>query len=232
MDENSYEEYKRNFSREQKKHEGFRNGKFRLAGGIFLLLFTLYILPFQNTNISTVHGSEVAAGKTYDREKVYYIENLQLLCMDKNADDGKVYCIARFSDCDRKDWIICFTPGRNRLLASQVRAADFPENGPGLTVSGYFLMEYLEDLPFEADAFHSVYGREYADAEGRNLLSFNAEYLCAENESPVLKTLLQPGIPLAGLVFGMFGTISGTISLIRNRTHKKPEAGKQDSYPA
>lgn len=97
-------------------------------------------------------------------------------------------------------------------------------NTPGdeldFTISGYFLLESLEDLPFAADSFHTVYGRKYADAEGQNMLSMNVEYLCGENDDYTLSALFRPGIPLLSLIAGAAGIIYGGILMIRNRLHK------------
>ncbi len=218
MNEGSYEEYKRNLSRDQRKREGLRGGTVQLVIGICLLLYTLFILPFHADNVSEIRGDEITAGKAYYQEKVYYFENLQLLRV--KTDDDQVYCIAKFLDCDQKDWIICFTPGSNKQLAEQIKLSGSPEGELNLTTSGYFQLEYLEDLPFAADSFYTVYGRQYADAEGLNMPGLNAEYLCERDDNYTLQALLRPGIPLASFVFGMFGVISGGISLIRNRSHK------------
>ncbi|MCM1540806.1 MAG: hypothetical protein NC121_06035 [Blautia sp.] len=146
------------------------------------------------------------------------MENLQLLCAD--TDDDEIYCIARFPDCGLNDWIVCFTPGRNRELAAQIRLAAQDGMEIDLTVGGYFQMRVLDDLPFSADSFLSVYGRKYADADAGNLLEMDAEYLCERNDNYTLRTLLRPGIPLVSILVGAGGVISGGILLIRNRPRK------------
>lgn len=219
MNESSYEEYKKNLFHDQKKRDGLRGGKVRLAVGICLLLYTLFILPFHADNVGAIPGDEMTAGKTYYPEKVYYIENLQLLYA-KTGDDDQIYCIAKFTDCNQNDWIISFTPGRNKQLAEQIRLSGSFENELNLTTGGYFLLEYPEDLPFGADSFYTVYGSKYADAEGQNMLNLNAEYLCERYGNYTLQALLRPGIPLVSFVCGMTGVISGGISLIRNRSRK------------
>lgn len=220
MNESSYEEYKKNLFRDQKKHDGFRSGKAQLVAGICLLLYTLFILPFNADNVSEIRGDEMTAGKTYYPQKVYYIENLQLLRTKTDADDDQIYCIAKFFDRDQNDWIISFTPGRNKQLADQIRLSGSFENELNLTASGYFLLEYLEDLPFGADSFYTIYGGKYSDDEGQNMLSMNAEYLCKRDNNYTLQTLLRPGIPLVSFVSGMIGVIFGGILLIRNRSRK------------
>ena len=220
MNESSYEEYKKNLFRDQKKHDCLRGGKVRLVIGICLLLYTLFILPLHADNVSEIRGDELMAGKAFYPEKVYYFENLQLLHVKTDADNDRVYCIAKFFDCDQNDWIICFTPERNKQPAEQIKLSGSPESELNLTISGYFLLEYSEELPFAADSFYTVYGRKYADAEGQNMLSLNAEYLCKSGGNYTLQALLRPGIPLAGFIFGMFGVISGGIVLIRNRSRK------------
>lgn len=220
MNESSYEEYKKNLFRDQKKRDGLRSGKVRLVVGTCFLLYTLCILPFHADNVCAIRGDEMTAGKTYNPEKVYYIENLQLVRAKTDADAGQIYCIAKFLDCDQNDWIISFTPGRNKQLAEQIKLSGSFENELNLTISGYFLLEYLEDLPFEADSFYTVYGSKYSDAEDQNMLILNAEYLCKRDDNYTLRALLRPGIPFVSFVIGMIGVIFGGISLIRNRSPK------------
>lgn len=220
MNESSYEEYKENLFRDRKKRDSFRSGKVRFTVGICLLLYTLFILPFHADDVCRIPGDEIAAGKAFYPERVYYIENLQLLCAKTDADKDRIYCIAKFFDGDQNGWIISFTPGRDRQLAEQIRLSGSFENGLHLTASGYFLMEDLEEIPFEADSFYTVYGRRYADAEGQNMLSLNAEYLCKRDGSYTLQALLRPGIPLASFGVGVFGVISGGFALIRNRPRR------------
>ncbi|MCM1215803.1 MAG: hypothetical protein NC331_03160 [Lachnospiraceae bacterium] len=218
MNERSYGQYKRNRLREQKKREGFLDGKIQLIAGICLLLYTFWILPFHADNISAISGDEVKAGDDYAPRQVYHIENLQLLCAD--TDEDEIYCIARFLDCGQNDWIVCFTPGRNKELAAQIRLAALDGREIDLTVSGYFQMRDLDDLPFSADSFLSVYGRKYADADAGNLLEMDAEYLCEGDDNYTLRTLLRPGIPLASILVGAGGVLYGGILLIRNRSQK------------
>lgn len=220
MNEGSYQEYKKNLFRDQKKRDGFRSGKVQLVVGVCLLLYTLFILPFNVDNVCEIRGDAMTAGKSYYPQKVCYIENLQLLCAKTDAEDDQIYCIAKFSDCDQNDWIISFTPGRNEQLAEQIRLSASFENELHLTTSGYFQLEYLEDLPFEADSFYTIYGSKYADTENRNMLNMNAEYLCKRDDNYILQALLRPGIPLAGFVSGMLGVIFGGVLMIRNRSHK------------
>ncbi len=221
MNENSYEEYKRSLSRSQKKRDGFRSGRIRLVVGACFLLYTLFILPLRAGNVGEIRGDELTAGKAFYSEKVYYIENLQLLCAKTDTDDGRIYCIAQFSDCNQDDWIISFTPGRNEKLAEQIKLSGSFEGELTLTTGGYFLIESLEELPFEADSFYTVYGEKFADAEGQNMLSMNAEYLCAGDDNYTLQALLRPGIPLVSLAIGIFGVIFGGIALLRNRPRQE-----------
>ncbi|MCM1263490.1 MAG: hypothetical protein NC313_12305 [Butyrivibrio sp.] len=214
MNESSYGEYKRNLFREKKKRNGLCDGKIQFALGICLLLYTLWILPFHADNVRDIRGNEMTAGKNYYPEKVCAIEELQLLCA--KIDDDQIYCIAKLLDCDRNDWVVSFTPGRNEELASHIILLI---NNPGdeldLTVGGYFLLESLEDLPFVADSFYSVYGRKYADADGQNMLSMNAEYLCGVDDDYTLSALFRPGIPLISLIVGVVGVAYGGILLLR-----------------
>ena len=228
MNESGYEEYKKNLHRDQKQRKNLRDGKIQFVLGICFLVYTLVILPFHADNVSEIAGNEMKAGKNYYPEHVYYIYNLEILRAKTDADDGEIYCIARFPDRDQNDWIISFTPGNNQQLAERIRAAERIrtasafETELNLTVSGYFQLKYLEDFPFEADSFFSVYGRTYANDDGSNMLSLNAKYLCEKNENYTLEILFHPGIPLGSLVAGLLGTIWGSIAWIRNRKSKTP----------
>ena len=220
MNESSYEEYKKNLFRDQKKRNGLHDGKIQLVIGICLLLYTLFILPFHADNAHEICGDEMKAGKAYYPQKVYYIENLQILRAKLDTENNNIYCIAKFLDRDQNDWIILFTPGRDEQLAERIRLSSSFKDELNLTTSGYFQLEYLEDLPFAADSFYSVYGSNYADADGRNMLSMNAEYLCGRYDNYTLQALLRPGIPLGSFVFGLIGVISGGFLLFRNRSRK------------
>lgn len=219
MNETSYEEYKKNLFRNQKKHVGFRRGKVLLVVGICMLFYTLFILPFNADNACEIRGDEMTAGKAYNPKKVYYIENLQILCA-KTDDDGEIYCIAKFLDCDKNDWIISFTPGRNKQLTEQIRLSGSFESERNLTISGYFLLEYLEDLPFEADSFYTIYGSKYADAEASNMLRLNVDYLCKRTDNYTLAVLCRPDIPLGSLIVGLIGVLYGGFLLIKNSLHQ------------
>ncbi|MCM1536807.1 MAG: hypothetical protein NC254_00215 [bacterium] len=219
MNENSYEEYKRNFSREQNRQYHFRSGRICFFVGIALLLYTLLILPFHADNVSENRGNELKAGKQYYREKVCYIDDLQILFANPDTDED-LYCIATFSDCDGTEWIISFTPGGNEQLSRKIRLADSHTNSLGdepLSVSGYFHLRLFEDLPFAADAFFSTYGSAYpADRK----LSINAEYLCGRDDNYTLQILFQPGIPLLSLVVGILAVVFGGLFWLRNRSRK------------
>ncbi len=220
MNEN-YDEYKKNLSRDQKRHSDLFDGKVLLVVGICFLLYLAYILPFDADNAEEIRGNELKAGSTYDHVQVYYFENLNLLCAKMNADDDdEIYCIAKFLDRDQNEWIISFTPGENERLIQSIRLSDQFNKDLDLTVRGYFQLKPLEDYPYAADSFFTVYGSKYADAEGSNMLSMNAEYLCEKNDNYVLKVLLRPGTPLISLVVGLFSTITGQILLFRNQKKK------------
>ncbi|MCM1186795.1 MAG: hypothetical protein NC251_09235 [Lachnoclostridium sp.] len=218
MNESSYEEYKRNVARDQKKKEGFHRGSILLVLSIFFVLYLLWILPFRADDAKEVRGDEIEAGKEYYPLKVYYIENLRIL--RANTDD-EIYCIAKFADCDGKEWFLSFSPGSNERLAEQIKSAERFSQEPDLTVSGYFQMQYFEDLPFKVDSFYSVYGRKYADAEGGNMLEMNAKYLCDKSGNYTLEALLHPGIPLLTFVVAMFSILFGGYSFLKNRSHRK-----------
>lgn len=234
---NNYEEYKKNLSRSQKKHDDRHRGKGLLACGIFFLLYLLYVLPFRAGNVSEIRGDEIKGGNTYSPRKVYYIDNLHILRAKTDADDGSVYCIAKFSDYEQKEWIISFTPGgdkqltdwmrsfasyqsRNALSPSVPSGRETSENEPNPTISGYFLLGYLEDLPSAADAFYTVYGRSHAEAEGLTMINLNAEYLCAGYDNYTLRTLFRRGVPLLSFVVCLIGFIYGGILLIKTRPRK------------
>lgn len=221
MEGNSYEEYKREKSRSEKKKDGLHRGKVLAVIGICMLLYLLYILPFRAGNVHEVPGNEVEAGKEYDRLKVYQIDRLEVLRVKIEADD-KIYCIAKFQDCDQKDWIVLLTPGRDEGMTRELKLFDYyQKKGQELTVKGYFLIKYMEDLPFAADSFYSVYGAGYADEDGSNMLGWNAEYLCGSYDNYTLRALFQPGIPLASFVTGLVGVLYGPFLLIRNRPRKE-----------
>lgn len=223
MGDNSYEAYKRNLHRDQRKQNNLHRGKGLLVIGACFLLYLVYILPFHAGNVSELRGDEMKAGNTYGRVQAYYIEHLQLLCA-KADDDGKIYCIAKFADCDQKDWIISFTPGRDEAIAKRIsdaiRLSSSFNSRIDLTISGYFQMQYLEALPAAADSFYSVYGSRYADGDGSNMLGLNADYLCKGTDNHVLTLLSRPGIPLGSLAAGLIGVIYGSILLVRNRSRK------------
>ncbi|MCM1326407.1 MAG: hypothetical protein NC094_03415 [Bacteroidales bacterium] len=219
MKESSYEEYKRDVARGQKKRDGFRRGSILLVLSIFFVGYLLWILPFRADNVSEVRGNEIEAGKEYYPLKVYYIENLRILHAD--TDDDEIYCIAQFADCDGKEWLLSFSPGSNERLAEQMKSAGRFSQEPDLTVSGYFQMQYFEDLPFKVDSFYSVYGRKYADAEGGNMLEMNAKYLCDKSGNYTWEALLHPGIPLLTFVVAVFSILFGGYSFIKNRSHRK-----------
>ncbi|MBD5482784.1 MAG: hypothetical protein HDR15_09765 [Lachnospiraceae bacterium] len=220
MNEN-YEEYKKNFSRDQKKRDDLHSGKWQLLLGLAFLIYTLFILPFHADNVRDLRGDEVKAGKIFYPLKVYYIENLQILRAKTDADDDQLYCIAKFLDCDQNEWIISFTPGKNERLVQDIRLADRFDRELNLTVSGYFHLKPLEEFPSQADSFFTVYGASYANADGSNMLSVNAEYLCDRRDNYTLKLLLQPGIPFGSLVTGLVSVIMGGFLLIKNRSRKE-----------
>lgn len=221
MEGNSYEEYKKEKSRSEKKKDGLHNGKVLAVVGICMLLYLLYVLPFRAGNVHEVPGNEIKAGKEYDRLKVYQIDRLEVLRVKIEADD-KIYCIAKFQDCDQKDWIVLLTPGRDEGMTRELKLFDYyQKKGQELTVKGYFLIKYMEDLPFAADSFYSVYGTGYADEDGSNMLGWNAEYLCGSYDNYTLRALFQPGIPLASFVAGLGGVLYGAFLLIRNRGRKE-----------
>lgn len=221
MEGNSYEEYKKELSRSEKKKEGIHSGKVCAVIGICMLVYVLYMLPYRAGNVHEVHGDEIKAGKEYYPVKVYQIDKLEVLEVKEARDSKKIYCIAKFQDCDQKDWIVLLTPGWDERLADELRSFNYRQKqGEGTTVEGCFLMKYLEDLPFEADSFYSVYGRDYADEEGSNMLGWNAEYLCESGDNYTLKTLFRRGIPLYCFVTALGALLYGVISLIRNRESK------------
>lgn len=225
MNGSSYEEYKKNLSRSQKRHSALHDGKIQLVLGICFILYLLYVLPFHAGDLGRIHGDELKAGNAYGREftpvKVFYADELHILrAKPDDTDDGQIYCIAKFFDCDQNEWILSFTPGKNKRLAERIRLADTFEGEFDLTVSGYLRMESLEDLPFEADSFLTVYGRKYADADVSNLLSLNADYLCDLDENYMQAVLFRPGYPLGSLIAGLVSTVWGISRLVRYRKQK------------
>lgn len=221
MEDANYEEYKKNLSRDKKQCKKIHDGKVGIIAGAFLLLFVFFILPYHADNAHDIQGDKIESGGFYGPQKVCYFEDLKILHANTNTDDGSIYCIAQFTDCDQNDWIISFTPGRHELLASQIRLFASSQKGDqDLTISGYFLIGNLEDLPFEADSYFSVYGLSYADDDASNMININAEYLCNKYDNYTLQTILRPGVPLCGIVAGLLSVITGIISLIRYRSRK------------
>ena len=220
MDENSYEEYKRNFSRDQKKTQYFRQGRILLFLSVFFLIYLLWLLPFRAGNVGEIRGDEVKAGKNYYPQKVYYIEDLEILRANANTDNDELYCIAKFYDCDQNEWIILFTPGNDERLAERIELSSRFGTELNLTVSGYFQLQYFEDLSFAADSFYSVYGRKYADPEGGNMLEVNAKYLCDKSGNYTLEILFHPGVPLVSLVAGVFSLLFGLVWFFKNRPRR------------
>lgn len=224
MVDNGYEAYKRDFIRDQRAHNNFRRGKYLLVIGVCLLLYVLYILPFDAGNASEIRGDEMKAGDTYGRAQVYYMEGLQLLCAKAGADDGEVYGIAQFTDCEGNDWIVSFTPGKDKELSKRIRdgirLSESFDGNTYLPVSGYFQIQSMEALPYEADSFYSVYGSRYVNADGSNMLKMNADYLCKRTDSYTLALLSRAGIPFGSLVAGLVGVIYGSILLVKNRSWK------------
>lgn len=224
MGDNSYEAYKRDFIRDQRANSNFRMGKVLIVMGVCFLLYLLYILPFHAGNVSEIRGDEMKAGGMYDRVQVYYVDKLQLLCAKTDVDSGEIYCIAEFKDCNQNDWMISFTPGRDEELAKRIEQgillSGAHDGAINMTINGYLHMQSMEELPFGADSFYSVYGSQYASADGANRLNMNADYLCGRTDSYMLELLFRPGILFASLVAGLFGCIYGGILLVRNRSHK------------
>lgn len=215
MNDNSYEAYKKSLSRSRKQSKALHDGKIQLVLGICFFLYLLWILPFRTGDVSRIRGDEVKAGNPYGHIQVYYIDRLHILRARTDTNSGQIYCIAKFADCDQNEWVLSFSPGRNEQLAERIRLSSSLESELDLTVYGYFQLEALEDLPFEADSFFSVYADKYANAEGSNLLSLNADYLCERSDNPVSKLLSRPGIPLVSLVVGLIGILWGGFLLIK-----------------
>ncbi len=220
MSDNSYEEYKRELTKKEKKADNDHRGKVLLICGIFFLAFLIYLLPFRAGDVSEISGADIkAANSSYEHIQAYYIEDLQILHAKIGSDDN-VYCIAKFSDRDRKEWIICFTPGKNAELTDRIRTMISFEKPLDLTVSGYFQMKHMEALPPTGDSYFSVYSESYADAESTNVLDLNADYLCAKYENFTLAEISHPSIPFASMILGLFGILYGGYLLIRNRKNK------------
>lgn len=220
MSDNGYEEYKKDLSRSRKKEKACYHGKSMLIGGTILLIYFLGIFPYKAGNVGEIRGDEVKGGGEYDRVHVYYIDKLQILYVRTDTDSDQIYCIAKFSDRDQKEWITCFSPGKDKKLAERIRLARSYDRVSDLTISGYFRMQSLEGLPDGADSFYSVFADNYADAEASNLLNLNAEYLCDKTENYMLAVVCRPGIPLGSLVIGLFSVLWGGTLLGRNQKRK------------
>lgn len=224
MEENSYEAYKRDFAHARDKRDNLRRGKCLLATGICLLLFFLYIFPFRAGRADEICGDEIKAGNAYDPIQIYYIENLQLLCANADIDDDKIYCVAKFADCNENDWLISFTSCSDEGVAGKIRDSiqysSLLESKMNLTISGYFQIRYLDAFPFAVNSFYSANGSKYANAGSSNILNLNADYLCKRTDNFMLALLSRPGTALGFLAASLTGIICGGILLVQNRSHK------------
>ncbi len=221
IDGNSYEEYKKNLSRSRTWSEKIYSGKVCLISGTCLLLLFLYILPFHAGNAHEIQGDQIEFGGLHDSQKVYYFEKLEILDAKTGTDDDSIYCIARFADCNQKEWIILLTPGRNESLAEQIRLFDsLLKVEYNLPVSGYFVMRDLSYLPSGAASYLSIRGQSFAVNDGSNIINVNAEYLCSRTDNYTLQAIKRPGVLLETLVVGLSGVIIGVILLIRYRRRK------------
>ncbi len=224
MKDNSYEEYKKEFSRTQRKRDKFFEGKVCLAVGVFLLLLSLYFLPFRAYNAGELRGDELKTGK------VYYIENLQIL--HAKIEEDSICCMAKFQDKDQKEWLISFTPDGDEQLVNRIQTVKKVEQlfKPGdyheldMETSGYF---YVEDVPSEASSYYAVYSGNYTETGDVTKLKLNADYLCRWDGNYTLEVLSRPGYILCGFVFGIIGIIWGGFLILKNRTGKKTEGEEQ-----
>lgn len=216
----SYDEYKKERSQYEKKKVGLHSGKICVAAGLFLFLFTLWMLPYRVRNIHQLRGDEIEAADDYSPRKAYQIDKLEVL-EAKTETDGKIYAIARFWDSNQKDWIVLLTPGNDKQMEDKLKSFERSQkDGDELTVSGCFLMRKVEVLSVAADAFYSVYGLEYANEDKSNMPAWNTEYLCTVNDNYTMRTLFQRGIPLYGFVTSLCSMLYGVVSLIRYRQRK------------
>lgn len=214
MKETDYQKYKIEQAREQKRKKYLFRGKGSLLAGAFLLLLTLYTIPFHAVNVSEICGEELR------ERKAYYIEDLQILQAKVDDTEDQVYCVAKFFDRDQKAWILSFDPGTNEHLAEQIRLAQVLGKELDATTSGYV---YVENIPDEARVFYSSHSEEYAEADGGNVLKLNAYYLCGASGNYTLQTLMRPGEIKAGFVVGVVGIIFGGVLVITNRPRKVTE---------
>lgn len=220
MKDNSYEEYKKEFSRTQHKKDKFFEGKVCLAAGIFLLLLSLFFLPFRAYYASELQGDELETGK------VYYIENLQILHAKIEGDS--ICCMAKFQDKDQKEWLISFIPDGDEQLVNRIQTVKKVEQmfHPGdcfeldMETRGYF---YVEDIPSEASSYYAVYSGNYTETGDVTKLKLNVDYLCPLGGNYTLEVLQRPGYILCGFVFGIIGIIWGGFLVVKNRAGKKTE---------
>lgn len=240
MDENSYQEYKEEKWKRSEKAGGLKRGKLLLIAGICAILYAVLIFPFHADNAGKIHGDEIKAGNPYGFQRVCYIENLQILYAKVYAREiDEIYCVARFSDCDRKEWLICVTFGDSDRLAGQIKALSTREDRysgvvekysytlnladrSDLSVSGYFQMQRLTDLPSEVFDFYATYNSQYLDTEDWNELFINAKYLCDEGGNYTAEVLLNPGILLRTFVAGLSAILFGVFLLMKNRALHRP----------
>lgn len=211
MNENNYEEYKQNLYRRQKRLDGLRTGRVSILIGIGLILWSVCSLPFHADNASDIRGDELKAGNAY------YMEDLQLLHAKVDDTNDKIYCIAKFTDENQKDWILSVNPGNDEHLVKRINLSKSLGKELDIETSGYF---YLDDISGNAKIYYSGRSDEYADSDGENVLKLNADYLCGASGNYTLQALLNSSKIKRTLVWGVIGVIFGIGMLFKNRIRK------------
>lgn len=226
-DESSYEAYKNELHRKNKKRSNLRNGKVQLILGIAFLLYTLFILPFHADNAGDLRADELKIGDSYGRVRVYYFDRLEILEAKIDEDGSQIYCIAGFFDRDRNECFTMLAFDKDEPSAESIRLWDsLNRPDPNPTVSGYFQLKTLDMKKQEKDgsgagSFLSVYSRKYADADASNILDMCADYVCGRTGNYTLIVLCHPGIPLISFVAGLTATVWGICLLLGSRKGRR-----------
>lgn len=207
-----YEGYKRRMAAAEKRKEELRKGKVALVIGGVLLAVSLFMIPYHADNVGELSGAQLQEGDAY------YIENLQILDVKVDDDDGDIYCVAGFRDKDEKEWIISFHPGSDENLVRRMELAASLGVDPNIITSGYV---YLYELSGNPKIYYSSHSKNYAEPDEGNIIRLDADYLCDINGNYTLAVLFRPGQIRAAFVVGVIGIIYGIVLLLRNRVRRE-----------
>ena len=207
-----YEGYKRRQAAVEKRKGELLKGKVALIIGSVLVAVSLFMIPYHADNASQLSGEELQKGDAY------YIDNLQILDVKVDDDDGDIYCVAGFRDKDEKEWIISFHPAGDEHLVRRMELAASLGGDSDIITSGYV---YLYELSGNPKIYYSSHSKNYAEPDGGNIIRLDADYLCDINGNYTLAVLFRPGQIRASFVMGAIGIIYGIILLLRNRVRRE-----------